>query len=131
MFKAEEKKYFYDTGTGKIAEITDEVYKILKTVLENGKIQDLNKLNLTDEQLEEGFLDIFKAIKEENVLSANPVVKLTGEGVYNLEYSLSNNLTSLLLEVTEKCNLRCKYCIYNPNHPEFRDFGHREQKNAI
>lgn len=126
VFKAEEKKYFYDTGTGKIAEITDEVYKILKTVLENGKIQDLNKLNLTEEQLEEGFLDIFKAIKEENVLSANPVVKLTGEGVYNLEYSLSNNLTSLLLEVTEKCNLRCKYCIYNPNHPEFRDFGHRD-----
>lgn len=29
----------------------------------------------------------------------------------------------IILEVTEVCNLRCGYCIYNDHHPEFRGFS--------
>lgn len=31
----------------------------------------------------------------------------------------------LIIELTEKCNLRCKYCIYNEHHPSFRGFGYK------
>lgn len=41
------------------------------------------------------------------------------------EKMLANEVRNITLEVTEKCNLRCNYCIYNPSHPNYREFGHR------
>lgn len=123
VFKTKNNRYFYDMGTGKIAQINENVYIVLKQILEYG---NLDNLNLTDKQISDALLDIKDGVTKENILSAKLLTNMTGEADINLEYYLENKLVSLLLEVTEKCNLRCKYCIYHPEHPEFRLFGHRD-----
>lgn len=42
--------------------------------------------------------------------------------VYELDDALSTQRTQLTLELTEKCNMRCKYCIYHENGG-YREFG--------
>ena len=49
VFSTENRRYFYDTGTGKIAEVNENVYFVLKTILENGKSGELELLNLSPE----------------------------------------------------------------------------------
>ena len=63
--------------------------------------------------------DNFKFVKENEVCR---ILSYKGK-VFGVEPP-----TFVTLEVTEKCNLRCKYCIYHPSHPEYRAFGHENMK---
>lgn len=113
-------------GTGKIAKINYNVYLVLKTLTEDGSFKELTGIGLSEEELLTALKEIKCGIEKESILSATPLNTLTGAPVLSLEENLDKKLSSLLLEVTEKCNLRCRYCIYHPEHLEFRDFGHRD-----
>lgn len=41
----------------------------------------------------------------------------------DIENSLDHAMQAVTLEITERCNLRCDYCIYNENDSDFRQFG--------
>ena len=125
-FKTENNYYFYDMGTGKVAIVTYPVYIMLEKMLENCSLQDLANLDLTDIDFKNAVKDIDESIHSEYILSATPMEKITGDAVTMLDKILGKQVESVTLEVTEKCNLKCKYCIYNSSHSDFRDFG---QKN--
>ena len=72
--------------------------------------------------------EIKSAMENEHILQAPPLKTLTGDAVTELDDILENKVENVTLEVTEKCNLRCKYCIYHPSHPEYRAFGHENMK---
>ena len=124
-FKTDENYYFLDTGTGKIAQLKENVHLVLKRLLESDSIDDLLNIDMDKKNLDLAISEIKEAIKNEHILSAPQLKTLTGNAVTNIEYILNNKVENVTLEVTEKCNLRCKYCIYNPSHPEFREFGHK------
>lgn len=124
VFRTDKNYYFLDTGTGKVASVREDVFKVLKALMEADSIEDLLEIKLDEEALESAILEIKTAIKEENILSAIPVETLTGAAVTDLTQIMENGVENITLEVTEKCNLRCKYCIYNSSHPEHREFGH-------
>ena len=65
-------------------------------------------------------------VKKENLLKG--IVK---KGFYDIDRDyivdkIEHKLTQITLEVTQQCNLRCKYCIYGHNHLNFRDFESKE-----
>lgn len=128
VFKTKKKYYFLDTGTGKVACLKKNVYKLLKSLLESDCDEDLVQLALNQTDIEDAIQEIRYAIKEEHILSAPRLVTLTGTAVTSLEDTLKSGVENVTLEVTEKCNLRCKYCIYNPSHAEYREFGHRDMQ---
>ena len=39
---------------------------------------------------------------------------------------MENNISQLILEVTQRCNLRCKYCIYHDGHNAYRSFSNKD-----
>lgn len=125
-FATDENYYYYDTGTGKVAKLKMNVYLTLKCILEMDNPEAVLKLPLNETDIQDAVSEIRNAIQSENILQAPPVETLTGEAVSNLIDILENGVENITLEVTEKCNLRCKYCIYHPNHPEYREFGHRD-----
>lgn len=124
-FCTEKNYYFLDTGTGKVAKLKFNVYLVIKKILESSDYHDVLGLPLTADEFLDALNEIDSAIKAENILSANPVQTLTGDAVENLDEILTNGVQNVTLEVTEKCNLRCKYCIYNTSHQEYREFGTR------
>lgn len=124
-FCTDKNYYFLDTGTGKVAKLKINVYLVIKKILESDDYCDILRLPLTAEDFLDALNEIDLAIKTENILSANPVQTLTGDAVEKLDEILANGIQNITLEVTEKCNLRCKYCIYNTSHEEYREFGTR------
>lgn len=127
-FKTKDNYYFYDAGTGKVAQINKSVYDILTALMEGNSVSDLLNLSLENQELISGIQEIQEAIKSEHILSAEKLVTLTGNAVSDLDEALDHKVQNVTLEVTEKCNLRCRYCIYNPSHPEYREFGHKNME---
>ncbi|MBU5582350.1 hypothetical protein KQJ29_20395, partial [Enterococcus sp. S181_ASV_20] len=119
-FSTNNAKYFYDTGTGKVFQVNDDVHKLLSYLLEHdGEFDDINTLKMSRDEFEKAFSEILSSIESENILSIPEYSGMIGYSRETLdkEYKKVGNLT---LELTEDCNLRCKYCIYHPSHPNFR-----------
>lgn len=127
LFKTENNFYFLDTGTGKLAELSEMEYNLLRIILDS---KDLILQKLSDSELE--ILNSLKNyVEEEHILQAPPVKSLHSIYEEDIERYLNEEVTDLVLEVTEKCNLRCKYCIYNESHPEFRNFSHKNMEFKV
>lgn len=125
-FTADEDLYFLDTGTGKIAKISENVYLILKCLFETDSFDNIFDLNLSKEDVINALNEIKVSVENDHILSAKPLTTLTGQALYALESQLNNELAHLTLEVTQKCNLRCRYCIYHQYQTHYRNF---EQKD--
>lgn len=125
-FKSDDKYYFLDMGTGKIAEVNNNVFCVMKALLENDGFSGVLTLDMSDDDKISALQEIVEAVEDEHILSAPPLKTLVGEPVSNLERTYNGLISNLTLEVTDRCNLRCKYCIYNPDNPSFRGFGKKD-----
>lgn len=114
------KYYIYDGGTSKIIECSEIEYLILLIYIEGDRnFQEcFNKFD--DNCIETALDEIVKTIKNEDILQVSrfKFVDFTG-----IEDYINNNLLQITLELTEKCNLRCRYCIYNSSYDLKRNHG--------
>lgn len=123
LFSTEKNNYFYDTGTGKVIELDDEDYYIFNIWFTEKKINVKNFSNQFEIN-EKNLYELLTLCIRENLLKAYKPDKLyTPNHFENLKYLLDNCLEQLILEVTGKCNLRCKYCIYNDTYVHNREFN--------
>jgi uncharacterized protein len=123
LFSTSINNYFYDTGTGKVINIDDEIYFIMHSWFSNKNINSSEFLNNTSVN-KKSLKELLKVILDEHLLSSKKPDKLYTPNHYeNLEDNLNNNLEQLILEVTGKCNLRCKYCVYNDQYVYARAFN--------
>ncbi|HGM1531618.1 TPA: Cys-rich peptide radical SAM maturase CcpM [Clostridioides difficile] len=100
LFSTSEGKYIYDVNTDQILKVPDEIY----TYLEDNK-----KDKVYDKYAEE----YIQNLKNEGLLKSKRVIKTEHPSTEFLPAYLKNNLTQLILQVTQNCNLRCDYCIYS------------------
>ena len=121
-FSTEEKKYYYDTVTGKIITCDDLAYQIVEKILD-GKVNEIVQLS-ESENLIESIRNIINVIEHEKIFALSKFEKMVDFGEY--EDLIQNQLEQLTLELTEKCNLRCGYCIYNEACEKNRDFGDKD-----
>lgn len=127
LFKTSSNNYYlYDTGTNKISGCEDAVFKLLEFLLsmEVDKAIDIFLQKFTKEQFVNTANKIKTAIEKENVLLSQDVCGLgLSHHRDNIEELIHSSLGILILEITEDCNLRCRYCIYNPHVKYKRNYG--------
>ena len=124
LFRTKENGYIYDLGTGKILLCDEDEYKILECIFESNGLDSLHSLQMKEADLLDCLNNLKNTIDKENLLKAPP---LTEFGSLHTRFDLikdqiENNLAQITLELTEKCNLRCKYCIYTEENESFRGF---------
>jgi uncharacterized protein len=117
-FTTNSNTYFYDTGTGKVVKLTYEEGTILKGLFDESISvkQLIDKLSILENPDE--FLN---SLIEENLLM-NPHC----DRFVSLDNSMDEDnlrIRHLIIELTGKCNMRCKYCIYNEYNDNNRDFN--------
>jgi len=127
VFTTSGKCYFYDTGTGKIFSINENVYLVLDCILRTNNFDNLKKIGLSADALEDVLEQIKETVAAEHILQAVPVTE-ANIATASKEFLRENlkSIDSVTLEVTERCNLRCSYCIYGDEHADFRDFGTKD-----
>lgn len=106
LFKTCGKCYIYDVCNNIILRITSNCYEYINKMLQNSKIEilEFRKNDLVSKLMDEGFLE-FQTIETIKHPMSDKIEDL-----------LSNDLHMLTLQVTQNCNLRCKYCIYSGSY---------------
>lgn len=103
LFEAGKKNYIYDVNTNEILKISKELYKYLEDYLYyNGNLS-------LDSKIEKELNNL----KDHGFLKSKRVEKTEHPDTEFLKYHIDNKLSTVLLQVTQNCNLRCKYCIYS------------------
>lgn len=114
--------YFYDSGTGKILTGTYKEIELIRNILNNHitieKASTLNK-------------EFGNFIKKEHLFSLPEKTKFYIPKKEELKKFLIGNCSQIIIELTERCNFRCGYCIYNEKHPKFRGFGEQDMSFEI
>ena len=94
--------YFYDRCSNSIVKVNHSEYEILKKIEETGVIPQN--------------VDVLNRFYEEGLLNKRITCEVNNHLDYDMEYSMSNNIGELILQVTQQCNLRCAYCAYSGNY---------------
>lgn len=98
-FETYKRKYMYDRQTDTVSVLTDEEYQELKKV-EEGKLEPENST-------------IVQKYQEQGLLLPNTVQEIQHPCTHILEHLANYRVRQLILQVTQQCNLRCKYCAYS------------------
>jgi len=133
LFKTDSCYYIYDTGTSKVMSCGELEYHILDKIIKD-KIDEISELSdrYTEEKFFSALDNIKSAIEEESILKAGKTGVFYSPGHFeNLNGMLDNALRQITLELTEKCNLRCGYCIYNDCYEQKRDHGTSDMTEEI
>lgn len=124
LFRTKENGYIYDLGTSKVLCCSEEEYKVLECIFENNGLHSLHKLQIKEENLLNCLNRLKDVIESENLLKAPPLTEFSSLHARfdSIKDRIENNLEQITLELTEKCNLRCRYCIYTEENKNHRDF---------
>lgn len=97
--------YIYDANCNNILKVGNELFRYVTSILSDDEVPEENSTAKRQyaELQECGYLlpSIVEEIK-------HPVTDQT-------EILLDRRMDKLTLQVTQQCNLRCKYCIYSEN----------------
>ncbi|MGL5713565.1 MAG: radical SAM protein [Paraclostridium sp.] len=123
-FETSNNKYFLDSGTGKIFQISDNLHKVLECLWNTDKFEELFELDLSYDELLYALNEIEDSVKNENILQMPLITNMCCNNGDKMNQDITNTqMKHLSIEMTEKCNLRCKYCIYHEEQGGFRTFG--------
>lgn len=123
VFSTDKNGYFYDVGTGKIIQCSQVAFRILDMYF--------NNKNYFIENSEEDN-ELWEIVIKENLLQSLKPRMLYENCFYEgLQEKINNSLEQIILEVTGRCNLRCKYCIYNETYEENRNFNCEDMSEEI
>ncbi|MFR1926650.1 MAG: radical SAM protein [Clostridium paraputrificum] len=101
-------KYFYEAQRNEIVKINTNLYDFLQ--LQSNFPND-------DELLPENqqTLDEYNQLVEYGYLSESHINTIEHQQVNTIEQMLDRKLNMITLQLTQRCNLRCSYCIYSEN----------------
>lgn len=134
LFRTAQRGYIYDTGTNHIIGCDALVFGLL----ENFFSMDVEPAIQTflKQHNEDKFLYAAKSIKSAidnlNVLKfkKGEEFNLTGEKC-SVDELINDYLDAMVLEVTERCNLRCAYCPYSQEYKANRSHGDRDMSIEV
>ncbi len=106
LYKSINGNYCYDVNRDTIIEINENIYSYLNTC-ENSPlvIEENSVLNAEDREALEDLV-------RQGFLSDHRVGNITHRYAKDAEFYVKNRMVSLLLQVTQSCNLLCSYCPY-------------------
>jgi len=134
LFSTEKNNYLYDTGTNKIVKCENPEFELLNDLM----IMDINDAvdkfssNHSDPISIKTFSSLEQAMEKENILKITKAAKFSSSAHFDhLEELINTKLKMLQLEATERCNLRCDYCVYNPRVLDERNHGNKDMTIPI
>lgn len=110
------ENYLYDVNTNGIVHISDEMSAFFNKLLSNTSItkeQIINEYNTLSEECQS---DIELLMQRGFLCDKNKSVIFRHPETDRLEEFYKTNLNMMTLQVTQNCNLRCKYCVYSGSY---------------
>jgi uncharacterized protein len=118
-FKTGKFKYIYDVNTNRVFQVEDTTWNIIDDYLDGSSFDNLKEKHpeYSDSELRKSWDEIICAREEMDVFSSNHPVRIGyGDGCTIEDLLSTSPREQLILNITEQCNLRCKYCIYGGSY---------------
>ncbi|EPY6469955.1 Cys-rich peptide radical SAM maturase CcpM [Clostridium sporogenes] len=119
LFETNKKYYLYDVNRNAILNISEDVYNVIKNVLNNQTIENINTYKN---------LHSIKKLQDEGFLSTNKIDKIEHSATELISYYLDNSIKMIILQVTQQCNFRCEYCVYSGG---YNNRSHSNKKMSL
>ncbi len=129
-FKTNKNSYIYDINTNRILLVTPAMWDVVDYYWSKSKeeiISDFNKFHSLEE-LDKGYNRINELAEDYNLFSPNRLksrVPFVTEALVR-ENLAKDNIQQLTLELTESCNMRCRYCSFSGGYELNRVHGFRQ-----
>jgi len=129
LFRTSNSSYFYDNGTGKVVSCEPDEYRFFEWLYERERGSGYNELCdfFPGYDVDDILSRVCEAVNQENLLMA-PIMNefIAPDHKENYDTKLDEGIEMITLELTESCNLRCGYCVYNEPCIENRDFSDKD-----
>lgn len=126
-FSTDKNRYIYDTITNKIFKVDQSVYDILDDffVLTKEKLIQKHSKKQTLSEIRNSIKKISEKIKKDNLFFPKMPIKMKLPlGKQRLFSFYDGDLEDLILNVTDQCNMRCKYCSFSGSY--FYERNHQD-----
>jgi uncharacterized protein len=127
-FTHKDKFYCYDVSTNNIMQITKLLFEMLKVYDYSNEAAVIGKLNETYslKEISETITIIHKFNKEKGGFGLKRDIPLKFSfSMEEYQRALKNLVNHMILNITEGCNFRCKYCKYSGIYSFSRKHGTR------
>lgn len=106
LFRTPNRNYFYEPNKNEFVEITDESFRYLQYVFN----EDADLHEMPDE--------VRQLMKMGYLAEKSVVEKVEHPYTKYIKTMLGRKVSKITLQLTQKCNFRCKYCIYSESANE-------------
>jgi uncharacterized protein len=121
IFSENNYYYFYDSGTSKVVMLDSNIAQLIELLIcSNKSLEELNEfIDLHNINVDE----LIASINEEDLFKGFKIKHLYNDiSLGHMKNQIEMGTTQLILELTGKCNMRCRYCIYHDGYPHNRPF---------
>lgn len=116
--------YLFDANKNYILAIDGEIYSVLDELLTFDDFYEA-----VSEVKSKHFIEFYTRALRDGFFKNNRVEEIEHPMGKFLDVMLKDNLSSVCLQVTQNCNLRCDYCPYTGNYYENR--GHENKRMSF
>lgn len=106
--------------------VSSNILLISKSIYDNHKVIFKNIENgsyMKDSNFEQEYQEVLSAVKDGLLQEINNTDLQYWFEKENLALNFKDEISHLMISVTEKCNLRCKYCVFSGHYPGERKHG--------
>jgi len=131
-FRTQDNYYIYEGKSNRILRVTAAMYDIIDLLGQNDEeIASMLSDRHSVEEIWQGISTLRTMAQRYGLFAPGPLHRraahVTREEVVE---RLHEGITSLTLEVTEACNLRCRYCIFSGGYTNWRSHGRRRMSDV-
>jgi len=122
-FKTASSCYIYDVNTNHLLKVDRVLYAIVDDIYRLSKTEIIQKWStqFLDAELENSLKELKYSIKRDRLFRRERPKELRPFGGRSIREKLKEpNGEHLILNTTENCNLRCKYCLYSGRYTKQR-----------
>lgn len=117
-FSTSSNHYYYDSGTGKIFKCGETEKMILDSIISEN-VDDL--LSNNSDKIQECLETINNLIINEDILNMPQYTEFS----WGISEIKNEKIDKVIFELTQSCNLRCHYCLYNEDFHGFRTYENK------
>lgn len=120
IFETNNWLYLYDAGTGKVIRVDHDIEKLIKAFFDkNCSANDFREIWNSLPELKKSYTLSF--IQKEHLFARNSALAIYPS--FSNSYVSDFSIRQVIFELTGKCNLRCRYCLYNDYNEHDREFN--------
>ncbi len=97
--------YIYETNRNEVISVSKEMFSYIQAIMGN----NASEISRTSDNVKTQYAELAGC----GYFSPPRVEKVEHPATYHLKHYLARNIEKVTLQITQNCNLRCKYCIYS------------------